>query len=100
MNDNQYDGQYEGDENITIGLSADDIRAVAKRQFVASIAVAAVIAIGAGLAALMPATLTVASQNVTSVAATRSIAQVQQPTFVTPLAHRLASAKTREIELP
>jgi hypothetical protein len=84
------------DEAIAGGLSSAEIQAVARRQLVASIAVAVVIALGVGLAALMPASH--ASND--AEAAPHRLALVQQPTFATPLSARLASAKQREIELP
>lgn len=85
---------YFDEEPIGSGLTAAEIQETARRQFVASIAVAVIIAVGAGLAALMPASHHYAE------AAPHRLALVQQPTFATPPAQRVASARQHEIELP
>jgi hypothetical protein len=81
------------DEAIGSGFSGAEIKSTARRQFVASAAVAVIIAIGAGLLAMAPAKRDYAE------VAPRRIAIVQHPTFATPLSDRVASA-TREIEPP
>jgi hypothetical protein len=88
------DNQQFDDETVSIGLSRAEIREMARRQLVASIAVALVIAIGAALVALAPASRDVAAL------ASHKIASVQQPQFVTPLTARVESAKRIERELP
>jgi hypothetical protein len=90
MSDNDYFEQ----EAIAIGLTAAEIQAVAKRQFMASVAVACVIIIGVAVTALIPS-----SRNDVA-AVPHKLAGVQQPTFSTPLTHGVASLKRDEIELP
>jgi hypothetical protein len=82
------------DEAIASGLSGADIQAVAKRQFVASVAVAIVIALGVIVAMMMPA-----SHDYAGVAASHKVATVQQPKFVAATDHVVA-AKNTGIELP
>jgi hypothetical protein len=82
------------DEAITSGLSGAEIQAVAKRQFVASVAVASVIALGVILTAMMPA-----SHDDAGGVASHKIATVQQPKFVTATDHVVA-AKNTGLELP
>ncbi len=86
--------EYSEDQEITIGLSAAEIKEVAHRQFVASIAVAIVIAIGAGVAMLMPAAHDYAQL------APHKVATVQQPTFAVPATARAETTKKHELELP
>jgi hypothetical protein len=81
------------DEAIASGLSGADIQAVAKRQFVASVAVVIVIALGVILTAIMPA-----SRDYAGVAS-HKVATVQQPKFVTATDHVVA-AKSTGLELP
>ncbi|MGO8799857.1 MAG: hypothetical protein ACLQE9_01140 [Roseiarcus sp.] len=83
------------DEPIASGLTGAEVQETARRQLVASIAVAVVILIGAGLAALTPA-----SPRRDAEAAPHRLASVQQPTFATPPAQRVASVRPHEIELP
>jgi hypothetical protein len=84
---------YFEEDVIGPGLSDAEIQAVARRQFVASVAVAVVIACGVGLTLVMPA-----SRDRVEAAAHR-FASVQQPTFVSQTPQRSASA-THQIELP
>ena len=86
--------EYSEDQEITIGLSAAEIKEVAKRQFVASIAVAIVIAIGVGAAMLMPA-----SRDYAQVAP-HKVAAVQQPILAVPQTARIETNKKHELELP
>ena len=82
------------DEAIASGLSGADIQAVAKRQFVASVAVAIVIALGVVVAMVMPA-----SHDYAGVSASHKVATVQQPKFVTTT-DRVVAAKSTGLELP
>ena len=77
------------DEEMGIGGTREEIRLVARRQFVASLAAAVMIAVGAGVMALMPAS----HENV--VAAPHRLAIVQ-PTF---MSERFVSANN-QVELP
>jgi hypothetical protein len=86
--------EFIDDEEIAIGLTRNEIRLRARRQFVASLAAAIVSAGGAVSMALVPA-----SHNYTQVAP-HKFALVQQATFVTPLEHGVVSAKQSQIELP
>ena len=81
------------DEAIASGLSGADIQAVAKRQFVASVAVAFVIVFGLLLTAIMPV-----SRDYAGIGSHR-VATVQQPQFVTAPDH-LVAAKSTGVELP
>jgi hypothetical protein len=83
---------YSG-EAMDFGLSTVEIKSMAGRQLVASIAVGVVIALGLGLATLMPPSHKYAE------AVQHKLALVQQPTFVSAPAERFASAKSA-IELP
>ena len=85
--------EYFDDEESEIGLTRDEIRLVARRQFVASLAAAFVIAVGAVLMALIPASRDHAQL------ATNKFAIVQQPTFLAQPDQGVASAKQSEIEL-
>jgi hypothetical protein len=81
------------DEGVASGLTADEIRFVARRQLVGSIFASVVIAAAAGLMALRPVhpdSAVIASHRVTAA----------QPSFVTPQAQRVAFLKQHEIELP
>jgi hypothetical protein len=84
---------YTYDEAIGFGMSAVEIQSVARRQLVASAAVAVVITLGVAFAALMPA-----GHDRAEIGA-HKFAQVQQPTFVKP-ADRLAISNSNGIELP
>jgi hypothetical protein len=86
--------EFAEDEEITIGLSAAEIKEVARRQLVASVAVAVVIAIGVGAALLMPASQDYAQAN------SHKLATVQQPTFVVPQTAHVEPPKKHEVELP
>jgi hypothetical protein len=82
------------DDAISFGLGDDsEIRAMARRQLVASIAVAVVIALGFAFALIAPA-----SRDHTEVA--RRSVIVQQPTMAVLPGHRIAAAKPTERELP
>ena len=85
---------YFDDEESEIGLTRDEIRLVAKRQFVASLVAAFVIAVGAALTALIPA-----SHDYAQVAP-HKFAVVEQPTLLAQPDQGVASAKQSEIELP
>ena len=80
-------------DDETVGLSEAGIREMARRQLGASLAVAFVIALGAGFLALAPAPRDVATL------APHKVASVQQPQFVLSADH-VASAKRFERELP
>jgi len=80
-------------EAIAAGLSAAEVQSTARRQFVASIAVAIVIALGVALSALIPTPRNRAE------AAAHKIVLVQQPVF-TSGAKRVAAEKQDRIELP
>jgi hypothetical protein len=84
---------YIYDEAIGFGMSAVEIQSVARRQLVASAAVAIVIALGVVFAALTPA-----GHDRAEVGA-HKFAQVQQPTFVKP-ADRVAISNPSGIEGP
>jgi hypothetical protein len=72
-----------------------DLQAMAKRQFVASAAVAIVIGLGAILMAMAPTPRDYAS------IATDRVATVQQPKFAPQTVNSFAAAKQRrDIELP
>ena len=85
-------GYFDG-EDVDGGMTTAAIQEVARRQLAASIAVAAVIVLGLGLAALMPASRDYAE------ATPHRIASVQQPTFASP-SMRVASARRFEREFP
>jgi hypothetical protein len=80
-------------DDEAVGLSEAGIVEMARRQLAASIAVAFVIALGAGFLALAPASRDVAAL------APHKVASVQQPQFVLSGDH-VASAKRFERELP
>jgi hypothetical protein len=86
--------EYYSDETIAPGLTGAEVRESARRQFIASVAVAIVIALGAGLMVLAP----VSQPNAEATA--RKVAIVQQPSFVAPPGQRLAAMKQSAIELP
>jgi hypothetical protein len=88
-NNEQFD-----DETVSIGLGLAEIRETARRQLAASIAVAVVIAIGAALVALAPASRDVAAL------ASHKTASVQQPQFATPLSASVTFVKHIQRELP
>jgi hypothetical protein len=88
--------EFADDEEITIGLSAAEIKEVARRQLVASVAVAVVIAIGVGAAFLMPGS---GSQDYAQ-ATSHKVATVQQPTFVVPQTAHVEPAKKHDVEVP
>jgi hypothetical protein len=81
------------DEGVASGLTADEIRLVARRQLVGSIFATVVIAAAAGLMALRPV------HPDAAVAASQKII-LAQPSFVTSQGQRVASLKQHEIELP
>jgi hypothetical protein len=76
------------------GLGEDQLQVAARRQLVASLIVALVIAAFAGLVALRPAYREAAA------VAPHKLASIQQPSFVTPPGAHVAALKQREIELP
>ena len=73
-------------DDIVIGLTPQEIRVVAKRQFIASLAAALVIAAGAGLLAIAQ------SSNEHGRIGQQIVASVHQPTFV-KAQERMASAE-------
>ncbi len=85
--------EFTDDEEVTIGLSAAEIKEVARRQLVASVAVAIVIIIGLGAAMMMPASHDYAQ------ATPHKLATVQQPTLAIPQTAR-AEQKKHEVEVP
>ena len=85
--------EFIDDEAGAFHLSDAEIQLVARKQFVASIAVAIVLALGVGLNAVLPA-----SQNYAGVAM-QKVAAVQQPKFVVSGKH-IAAATQYEIEAP
>ena len=86
--------EFYDDEAIAPGLTSAEVRESAKRQFVASVAVAVVIALGAGLTVLAPASRPYAETSA------HKMAVAQQPSFVTPPGQRLAGIKQSSVELP
>ena len=76
------------------GLGENELQAAARRQLVASLIVALVIAAFAGLVALRPA------YRETAADAPHKLAAIQQPSFVTPLGQRVAGVVQHGIELP
>jgi hypothetical protein len=82
---------YLEDEMVPIGLTRDEVRLVARRQLIASIAAAIVIVAGAAL--LIPAMHGVRM-------AERDGARVHQPSFASLPYQGAVSSKPSEIELP
>lgn len=83
------------EDAIEAGLGGVDLQAMAKRQLVASVAVAVVIGLGVILMAMAPA-----SRNYAEVATHKS-SIVQQPRFVSRTIDGVAEVKQqRRIELP
>ena len=76
-----------------LGLGADEMRSVARRQLAGSIAVAVVIAAFAGLMAVRPV------HREAQYAAAHKSSVIQKPVFVTPPEHLLA-AVNGATELP
>lgn len=70
-----------------LGLSVDEVRAVARRQLAGSVAAACLIVAAATLAALRPV------HHEALYAASHSFPVAQQPAFATPPHHRLAAVK-------
>ena len=87
-------GTYAQVDDESVELSEAGVREMARRQLGASIAVAVVIAIGAGLFAMAPS-----SRDVAGLSSPR-VASVQQPEFVTPNDRLASSAKRLVRELP
>jgi hypothetical protein len=83
------------EEAIGSGLGGVDLHAMAKRQFVASVAVAAVIGVAMIFMAMAPT-----SHNYAEIAGQKTSA-VQQPTFVSRTTDNVAEVRQqRRIELP
>jgi hypothetical protein len=83
------------DENgAALGLDLGEVRATARRQLVASVVVAIMIALVACAAAIRPA-----RQDVAAAGAHR-IAIVEHPAFATDHGQRLAAAASHAIEFP
>lgn len=80
-------------EVIASGLTQAEVQAVARRQLVASVAVAIVIGLGLVVTAMAPAS------HIRTATAAHRIAGVQQPTFVHGAEH-FAAVKQGGIELP
>lgn len=80
----------------SIEAAGTDVQETVRRQFVASIAVAAVLLVGFALAALSPAT-----HREAAAPAAHQLAGVQQPILVPLPAQHFAAATTQhDIELP
>jgi hypothetical protein len=88
------DTERVGEETAWTGLSGVEIQEVARRQLIASVAVAVVIALGVGVAAVMPA-----HHDYAALAQHRT-AFVQQPKFMPPPGGRVASVTRHQLELP
>jgi hypothetical protein len=86
--------EFYDDGEISTGLTRNEIRLIAKRQFTASIAAAIVVVAAALAAAMMPASHDVAQTS------QKRIVAVQKPTYASPLDQGVASARQGEIELP
>jgi hypothetical protein len=93
MEANMGNNEFIGDEATAFHLSHAEIQLVARQQFVASIAVAIVLALAVGLNAVLPP-----RRDYVGVAA-HKIAMVQQPKFVNQ-AKRVATDTQFEIEAP
>ena len=85
---------YLDDEEVTVGLTRDEIRLVARRQLVASLAAALVILAGAAVALLIPAS------HGAGQASAHRVAGVHQPTYSSLPYQGAVSTKQSEIELP
>jgi hypothetical protein len=70
-----------------LGMSANDVRNVTRRQLIGSVVVAIGIAVFAGLTELRPA------YSEPGAVATHPLAKIQQPTFVTLPEERVAALK-------
>ena len=77
------------DDELLVGLTRDETRLVARRQFIASALVAGVIVCAAALLWFIP------GERGAATPAARGFAQVQQPIFVNQ-----GVASARQIELP
>jgi hypothetical protein len=86
--------EFYDDGEVATGLTREEIRLIARRQFTASVAAAIVIFVAAISVAMTPA-----SRDMAQTSQKRSVA-VQQPTYVSPLDQGVASARQGEIELP
>jgi hypothetical protein len=84
---------YEEDEDEGFALSVGELRSVARRQLVGSIAVVAVIAAIAGVVALQP------TQRDGQYASARNFPIVQKPVVLTSTEH-LAATVNRAAEVP
>jgi hypothetical protein len=85
---------FADDTGAALGLDLGEVRATARRQLIASAAVAIIIAAIACAAAIRPAHQDVAA------AAPRRIALVEHPAFVDPHGQRLAAIVSDQIETP
>jgi hypothetical protein len=93
MEANMGNSEFIGDEASAFHLSRAEIQLVARQQFVASVAVAIVLALAVGLNAVLPE-----RHDYAGVVA-HKIAMVQQPKFVSQ-AKRVAADTQYEIEAP
>jgi hypothetical protein len=93
MEANMGNSEFIGDEASAFHLSHAEIQLVARQQFVASVAVAIVLALAVGLNAVLPE-----RHDYAGVVA-HKIAMVQQPKFVSQ-AKRVAADTQYEIEAP
>jgi hypothetical protein len=80
--------------NDDVNSGLEDVHSVMRRQFVASVVAALLIAAIAGMIAMRPV------HHETAQIGAQRYAGIQQPTFVTAPSQRLASLTKRTIELP
>jgi hypothetical protein len=78
-----------------LGVDLTEVRSAARRQLVASMVVAVMIAAMAALIAMKPA-----SQDLATAADGHRVAMVEQPTFVIAHPQRVAAMAPRSLELP
>jgi hypothetical protein len=76
------------------GIGWDEVQSVARRQLVASLFTAFVIAAMAGMIAIMPA------HREAAAGASQRFATIQQPSFAALPKQRLAALGRHELELP
>jgi len=86
--------EFLDDEGEALGFSLREVQSTARRQLVASLLAAVVIAAIAGLTGLRP------TYRDTAEAAAHSFATVQQPSWATPPGQRVAAGARHGIELP
>jgi hypothetical protein len=94
MSNDSFDSAQRDDAIDGVGLTIGAMQAVARRQLVGSVVVAILVATVAGVVALRSTDLAAPS-----FATAHNIRGVQQPTFVTPPEHLIATTK-RAVEVP